>query len=112
MAHRLARDQIRKVSRDPRKGRFVTVLGIDGGGIRGIMPAVFLQFLEQKLQDLDKDSNLRIADYFDVIAGTSTGGLIATMLTAPNKERRPMYDAKGVVDFYLEHCPQLFPCSM
>ncbi|KAK4488366.1 hypothetical protein RD792_004127 [Penstemon davidsonii] len=111
MAHRLARDQISKGSRDPRNGRFVTVLSIDGGGIRGIMPAVFLQFLEQKLQDLDKDSNLRIADYFDVIAGTSTGGLIATMLTAPNKERRPMYDAKGVVDFYLEHCPKLFPCS-
>ncbi|RVX23410.1 Patatin-like protein 2 [Vitis vinifera] len=41
------------------------------GGIRGILPATILAFLESNLQDLD-GANARIADYFDTIAGTST----------------------------------------
>ncbi|XWS45298.1 hypothetical protein CRYUN_Cryun15aG0124800 [Craigia yunnanensis] len=90
------------------KGKMVTVLSIDGGGIRGIIPGTLLAFLETKLQELD-GPNARIADYFDIIAGTSTGGLIATMLTAPNKENRPMYAAKDINNFYLEHCPKIFP---
>ncbi|EYU39404.1 hypothetical protein ABFS82_11G089000 [Erythranthe guttata] len=93
---------------DPKKGSIVTVLSIDGGGIRGIIPATFLTFLESKLQELD-GPNSRLVDYFDIIAGTSTGGLLATMITAPNKENRPMYTAEEIVDFYLEHCPCLFP---
>ncbi|OMO56727.1 Patatin/Phospholipase A2-related protein [Corchorus capsularis] len=90
--------------------KMVTVLSIDGGGIRGIIPGTLLAFLESKLQELD-GPNARIADYFDIIAGTSTGGLVATMLTAPNKEnnQQPMYKAKDINDFYLEHCPKIFP---
>ncbi|XVF15597.1 hypothetical protein REPUB_Repub09cG0168100 [Reevesia pubescens] len=92
------------------KRKMVTVLSIDGGGIRGIIPGVLLAFLESKLQELD-GPNARIADYFDIVAGTSTGGLVASMLTAPNKEnrRRPMYEAKDITNFYLEHCPKIFP---
>ncbi|CAA2981274.1 patatin 2 [Olea europaea subsp. europaea] len=90
------------------KGRIVTVLSIDGGGIRGIIPGTFLAFLEAKLQELD-GPNARIADYFDVVAGTSTGGLIATMLTAPGEDNRPLYAAKNITSFYLEHGPKIFP---
>uniref|UniRef100_A0A2C9UV14 Patatin n=1 Tax=Manihot esculenta TaxID=3983 RepID=A0A2C9UV14_MANES len=86
----------------------ITVLSIDGGGIRGIIPATILASLESKLQDLD-GPDARIADYFDVIAGTSTGGLVTTMLTAPNKDKRPMFQAKDIKNFYLEHCPKIFP---
>ncbi|GER30854.1 patatin-like protein [Striga asiatica] len=73
------------------RGRTVTVLSIDGGGIRGIIPGTILAYLESKLQELD-GPNARIADYFDVIAGTSTGGLIATMITAPGMDNRPIRD--------------------
>ncbi|CBI25857.3 unnamed protein product, partial [Vitis vinifera] len=86
----------------------VTVLSIDGGGIRGIIPGTLLAFLESKLQELD-GANARIADYFDIIAGTSTGGLVTSMLTAPNKDNRPIYAAKDINNFYLEHCPKIFP---
>ncbi|KAG6729298.1 hypothetical protein I3842_01G020600 [Carya illinoinensis] len=91
-----------------RKGNMVTMLSIDGGGIRGIIPGTLLGFLESKLQALD-GPDARIADYFDVIAGTSTGGLVTTMLTAPNTDNRPVYAAKDITNFYLEHSPEIFP---
>ncbi|KAM6564385.1 hypothetical protein CsatB_024383 [Cannabis sativa] len=88
-------------------GKLFTVLSIDGGGIRGIIPATLLTFIESKLQELDGEK-ARIADYFDVIAGTSTGGLVTTMLTAPNKHNRPMYSAKDITNFYFQHSPKIF----
>ncbi|EEF38750.1 patatin-like protein 3 [Ricinus communis] len=92
----------------PTYGNLITILSIDGGGIRGIIPGVILDYLESKLQELDGE-DARLADYFDVIAGTSTGGLIATMLVAPNEEERPLYAANDIVPFYLENCPKIFP---
>lgn len=93
----------------PAYGSIVTVLSIDGGGVRGIIPGTILAFLEEKLQEFDGRQDARLADYFDVIAGTSTGGLVTAMLTAPNKEGRPLFAAKDINDFYLEHCPKIFP---
>ncbi|MCD7462819.1 hypothetical protein HAX54_049417 [Datura stramonium] len=90
--------------------KLVTVLSIDGGGIRGIIPGTLLAFLESKLQELD-GPNARIVDYFDVIAGTSTGGIITTMLAAPNRDNRPLYAAKDISSFYMEHSPHIFPQS-
>ncbi|XP_073526282.1 uncharacterized protein [Phyllobates terribilis] len=93
----------------PRTGNLITILSIDGGAIRGIIPGVILTFLESRLQELDEDRNLRLADYFDVIAGTSTGGLVTAMLVVPNENNRPKYAANEIVPFYLEHGPKIFP---
>ncbi|KAG8382703.1 hypothetical protein BUALT_Bualt05G0105000 [Buddleja alternifolia] len=79
----------------PEYDRYITVLSIDGGGIKGILPAVVLEFLESQLQELDGE-DVRLADYFDVIAGTSTGGLVTAMLTSPNENNRPLYAAKEI----------------
>ncbi|KAK4423839.1 Patatin-like protein 2 [Sesamum alatum] len=89
-------------------GKLIRILSIDGGGIRGIIPGVILAFLESRLQMLDGE-DARLADYFDVIAGTSTGGLVTAMLTAPNKDNRPMFAAKDIKAFYLDECPKIFP---
>ncbi|XP_030499933.2 patatin-like protein 3 [Cannabis sativa] len=94
----------------PKYGRLITILSLDGGGIRGIIPAVLLEYLESQLQVLD-GPEARLADYFDVISGTSTGGLITAMLSAPNSQKRPLYSAKEIVPFYLEHSPKIFPQS-
>ena len=65
--------------------------------------------LINNLQEIDGE-DARIADYFDVIAGTSTGGLITTMLAAPNpKDNRPLFAAKEIVPFYLQNLPSIFP---
>ncbi|XP_071713200.1 patatin-like protein 2 [Rutidosis leptorrhynchoides] len=90
------------------EANFVTVLSIDGGGVRGIIPGTIVAFLESKLQEID-GPNARVADYFDVIAGTSTGGLMTTMLAAPNDKNRPMYAAKDIPAFYHQHAPRIFP---
>ncbi|GMY28616.1 patatin-like protein 2 [Fagus crenata] len=92
----------------PTYGNLVTILSIDGGGVRGIIPATILAFLESQLQELDGE-DARLADYFDVIAGTSTGGLVTAMLTAPDENIRPLFAAKDIMPFYLEHCPKIFP---
>ncbi|XP_021751878.1 patatin-like protein 1 [Chenopodium quinoa] len=93
--------------RPPNRGKLITILSIDGGGIRGIIPAVMLDFLESELQ-MVRIKEARVADYFDVISGTSTGGFITAMLTAPNEKNRPLYDAKDIIPFYLEHSPKIF----
>lgn len=53
----------------------------------------------------------RVVDYFYVIAGTSTstGGILATMITAPNEKNLPFCAAKDIVSFYFEHGPRIFP---
>jgi Patatin-like phospholipase len=54
----------------PGDGKFFRILSLDGGGIRGVFPAAFLARLEEHLEH-------PIGRYFDLIAGTSTGGIIA-----------------------------------
>ncbi|CAH8344326.1 unnamed protein product [Eruca vesicaria subsp. sativa] len=95
-------------NKPPSLGTLVTILSLDGGGVRGIIAGVILDYLEKQLQEMDGEE-ARLADYFDVVAGTSTGGLITAMLTVPSETGRPQLAAKDIVPFYLEHSPKIFP---
>ncbi|CAN6448212.1 unnamed protein product [Victoria cruziana] len=110
MGSMAATTPVQPIQPPPAYGNLITILSIDGGGVRGIIPGAILSFLEAQLQELD-GKNARIADYFDVIAGTSTGGLVTAMLTAPDADNRPLYAAKDIVPFYLDNCPKIFPQS-
>lgn len=79
-----------------------TVLSIDGGGIRGIVPARIIAEIEEL-------TGRPAAKLFDVIAGTSTGGIIALALALPGEDGRPRYRAEDVLKFYFENGPEIFP---
>jgi patatin-like phospholipase/acyl hydrolase len=78
------------------------ILSIDGGGIRGVIPAMVLAHIEEKVER-------PIAELFDVIAGTSTGGLIALGLTRPGAGGRPKFSAGEVVAIYEDDGRTIFP---
>ena len=66
------------------------ILSIDGGGIRGILPGQILVALEEKLQKKSGNTEAKIADYFDLIAGTSTGGILACLYLCQSLGSRPL----------------------
>ncbi|KAK0583011.1 hypothetical protein LWI29_032359 [Acer saccharum] len=97
--------------RTAEKLKTVTVLSIDGGGTRGIIPAMALLHLEKYLQVHDKDDNLRISDYFDVISGSGMGSIIAGMLTVPDDhhKKRPRYSMQQILDSLINEIFYTFP---
>ncbi len=86
------------------------ILSIDGGGIRGILPGQILVQLERKLQRLSEDPDKRIADYFDMIAGTSTGGILTCLYLYPDEKNtsRPLFSAEEAVNLYIENGGGIF----
>jgi uncharacterized protein len=81
--------------------RSYTVLAVDGGGIRGIIAAAVLQEIEQR-------TGRRTVELFDLVAGTSTGGIIALGVTKPNRNKEPEYTAKALVDLYRNRGGEIF----
>ncbi len=76
------------------------VLSISGGGIRGIIPAIILS-------DIEKRVGKPISKCFDLIAGTSTGGIIAALLSV-SENNKPKYSASQVVELYKQFGTQVF----
>ncbi|MDX2245764.1 MAG: patatin-like phospholipase family protein [Bacteroidia bacterium] len=77
-----------------------TILSLDGGGIRGIIPCKVLEYIEARLYDETRQDGPGIAELFDLIAGTSTGGLLACGLNIKNENGRPKYRAAELMDLY------------
>lgn len=81
------------------RGTF-NILSIDGGGIRGVFPAKFLASLEHRLSELGKFEN-RIHQHFDLICGTSTGGIVAIAIALG-------IPADRILELYLNHASDIF----
>src|SRR5947207_3704233 len=93
-----------KAETSTKAGRPMRILSIDGGGIRGIIPGQVLVALEKKIQQLSGDNSKRIADVFDLIAGTSTGGILTCLYLCPDaNSARPRFSAADAVDLYLQN---------
>ncbi len=89
--------------------KLIRILSIDGGGIRGILPAQILVALEKTLQTKTGNEDARIADYFDLVAGTSTGGVLACVFLCPEGETsRPRFSALEAVGLYFDHGAEIF----
>jgi patatin-like phospholipase/acyl hydrolase len=85
----------------------IHILSIDGGGVRGIVPSLFLKRLE-------RDLGQPVSRIFDYIVGTSTGGILALGLTKPRDGSplgtggEPAHSAADMVDFYEKDGPKIF----
>jgi predicted acylesterase/phospholipase RssA len=85
--------------------RVVKVLSIDGGGVRGIVPAMLVAELEQR-------TGRNTADLFDLVAGTSTGGLLALALTRPGPGGRPERSAAELIRLDRHEGRGTFACPL
>jgi len=79
----------------------IKILSIDGGGIRGIIPALVLA-------EIEKRAGRPIARLFDLIAGTSTGGILALGLSIPKTPQSRLYAASQLLDMYERDGARIF----
>jgi uncharacterized protein len=81
----------------------LVVLAIDGGGIKGIVPAMILA-------EIEKRTGRQIHELFDLIAGTSTGGILSLGLVKPDDEDRKQakYSAEKLAELYDEERHKIF----
>ncbi|WP_234683512.1 patatin-like phospholipase family protein [Bradyrhizobium monzae] len=86
----------RLARKGPRK-----LLAIDGGGIRGVLSLQILQSIEKLLIKESGRHDYRLADYFDYVAGTSTGGIIAAGIAIG-------MSVQEILDFYLNNGAAMF----
>ena len=91
-------------SNEKEEKSIIKVLSIDGGGIRGIIPGKILQ----RLEDL---TGKPIAESFDVISGTSTGGILALGLSVPGDDGKPKYSASQISGLYERNASEIFDAS-
>ncbi|KAJ8440507.1 hypothetical protein Cgig2_022948 [Carnegiea gigantea] len=84
------------------------ILSIDGGGTSAIVATAFLIHLEHQIQSKTSDSSSRIADFFDIVAGTGIGAVLAAFLTAADSSGRPLFSAKDAAVFLDQNYSEMF----
>jgi uncharacterized protein len=87
-------------------GKVLRILSIDGGGIRGIIPALMLA-------EIERLAGRPACELFDLIAGTSTGGIIALGVSVPDTNGGgPMWSAEQLAELYVTEGPHIFHHSL
>ena len=89
------------------------ILSVDGGGIRGLIPALVIRDLERRVADATGERR-PLTDYFHLFAGTSTGGLIALGMTAPDPSQpgTPRMGGDKLVGLYTDQGPRIFAFTL
>ncbi|XCA36473.1 MAG: patatin-like phospholipase family protein [Wolbachia endosymbiont of Armadillidium vulgare] len=80
------------------------ILSVDGGGIRGITPAIILA-------EIEKRARKPISQIFDLMAGTSTGGIVVAGLCKKDERGNPQYSANDLVELYQKYGAYIFKSS-
>ncbi|GLT52749.1 hypothetical protein SLA2020_260710 [Shorea laevis] len=88
------------------------VLSIDGGGTTGIVAGAALIHLEDQIRLKTADPHAHIVDFFDIIAGTGVGAILAAMLSAEDGSGRPLFTAREAVKFISEKNSELFKLKL
>ena len=85
--------------------KVVKVLSIDGGGMRGVIPAMVIA-------EIERLTGKPAYGLFDLIVGTSTGGILGACLVTPAEDGSPKYSGKKIVRLYEEEGPKIFSNSL
>ncbi|MCM0588750.1 MAG: patatin-like phospholipase family protein [Gloeotrichia echinulata IR180] len=103
----LAQEESKKTMNNTANPKY-KILAIDGGGIRGIIPAIILAEIEKRTQK-------QIFSLFDLISGSSSGGILALGLTKPRLDLEvsdsppvAQYSAEELLQIYLEYGAEIF----
>ncbi|PAN50567.1 hypothetical protein GQ55_9G539200 [Panicum hallii var. hallii] len=88
----------------------VCVLCVDGGGggLRALLAGRALAHLEAALRRASGDPDARVADYFDLVAGTGAGGVFAAMLFSTHSRGSPLFHADDTWRLVADHAPRMF----
>ncbi|XP_059452102.1 patatin-like protein 7 [Corylus avellana] len=90
----------------------VRILSIDGrGATDGILAATSLARLEATLRRISANPDARIADFFDVVAGSGAGGILAAVLFTRGKDGAPLLTADQALKFLVRNRRKIFPSS-
>ena len=90
----------------------VRILSIDGrGATDGILAATSLARLEAYLRRISANPDARIADFFDVVAGSGAGGILAALLFTRGKDGAPLLTADQALKFLVRNRRKIFPSS-
>ena len=83
----------------------VRILSVDGGGLRGVIPALLLA-------ELEKRSGRPCAGLFDLMAGTSAGAIVTLGLAVPGPDGAPRHSATSLAGYYAGAAQAIFPLHL
>lgn len=83
----------------------IFILSIDGGGMMGLLPIKLLQYIESQAQQ-------SIHDIFDLIVGTSSGGITAGLISLENTDNQARFTMTQILDIYRHQSKGMFESSL
>ncbi|MBQ4874490.1 MAG: patatin-like phospholipase family protein [Rickettsiaceae bacterium H1] len=86
----------------------IFIIAIDGGGLRGMIPALIISDMEKKFSKA-AGKEIKLMEVFDAAVGTSTGGLITLMTNVPRPDKsQPLFSSNEIVEMYKQLGKEVF----